>query len=232
MTERNLSAIAEKVRKMLRMGQANSGASDTEAAFAMEAAAALMLKHGIQVSLDDDATDIKAIKGEPLWQYDETWHRGCGVAAGYLYSCRVLFYGSRGISFVGRPDNIDACQQTMQYLVAEVERLYKVNLPKGLSKEDRAEYRRTFKYSCGRRLAARAWAILETLRNDDAKAIAATGSRALVIVQSVDAQLADIDAMLKAEGVKTITVKAKKLGRGTFDGQKAGNTVQLQKQVQ
>jgi hypothetical protein len=220
----------EKIKKLLRLGASNSGASDAEAESAMSMAAALMAKHAVQVTLDgDDAPE--AVRGAPDWKFDEVWHRECAAAAGYLYYCRAIFYGNKGIAFVGRPDNIEACNATLHYLVAEVERLYKANLPKGLDKATRAEYRRTFKFACGRRLAARAWAIMETLRNDDAKAIAATGSKALVVVQSIDTQLAEADDMLKAAGVKTAKNVMRKGGNGTLAGQRAGNTVQLQKQV-
>jgi hypothetical protein len=117
----------------------------------------------------------------------------------------------------------------MRYLVSEVERLYKINLPRGMSKIDRANFRSTFKYACARRIAARAWAIMETLRNDDAKAIAATGSRALVVVQSIDAMLAEANALLG--DVKSIAIRPKRPGLGTALGREAGNTVKLQKQL-
>jgi Protein of unknown function (DUF2786) len=221
----------EKIKKLLRLGQPNSGATDAEAHAAMQMASALMLKHNIEVNLDDDRAQ-GATQGQFRLGYDATWHYECASAAGLLYSCRlVISRGTATIAFVGRADNIQACEITTQYLCAEVERLYKVALPKGMSKEERAEYRRSFKFACGRRIAARAWAIMETLRNDDLKAIEATGSRALVIVESIDAQLAEADAMLASMGVKVQAVKAKRVGTGTIAGQTAGDSVELQKKV-
>lgn len=223
----------EKIKKLMRLGQPNSGATDAEAASAMEMASILMAKYAVQVTLDDD-TAPDAVKGDVDWKFDESWHQECGMASGYLYYCKPLFHRwgtQHGVSFVGRPDNITACELTLAFLVAEVERLYKVNLPKGLDKTTRAEYRRTFKFACARRLAARAWAIMETLRNDDAKAIAATGSKALVLVQSIDVQLAEAAAILEADGVKSKKAVTRKAGNGTDAGRAAANTVQLQKQV-
>lgn len=223
----------EKIKKLMRLGQPNSGATDAEAASAMEMASALMAKYAVQVTLDEDDAP-EAVRGKPDFKWDEVWHREVAAAAGFLYYCRVMWWGNNkygmGISFVGRPDNIEACEATMAFLAGEVERLYKLNLPKGLSKETRAEYRRTFKFACAHRLAARAWAIMEMLRHDDAKAIAATGQRALVVVQSIDEQLAEADALLG--DTKKAVVKVRKAGNGSAAGRAAANTVQLQKQVQ
>lgn len=218
-----------KIKKLLTVAQASSGATENEMMTAAAFASALMLKHNIEVQLDADEEE-GSVKGE--WQrgYDEPWHIQCASAAGFLYYCRPLIYRRIGVvEFVGRKDNIDACNATLAMLAGEVERLYKLNLPKGMSKIERANYRSTFKMACAMRLAARAWAIMQTLRNDDAKAIAATGSTALVVVQTIDKLLAEADAMLG--DVKAIAVKPRKPGLGTFDGRKAGDTVQLQKQV-
>jgi hypothetical protein len=219
-----------KIKKLLALGQANSGATEGEAESAMSMAAALMLKYNVQVQLDGD-DDKAAIKSKVIWDYSEIWHQSCASAAGYLYSCRPLIWRGMGggVQFVGRPDNIDAAQMTLAYLAEEVERLYKLNLPKGMSKNDRAEFRRTFKFACALRIAARAWAIMETLRQDDLKAIEATGSTALVIVQNIDAQLAEADALLG--DVKKAVARTYKGGLGTSLGKNAGDTVQLQKQV-
>jgi hypothetical protein len=221
--------IVAKIKKLLALGQANSGATDAEAEQAMRMAGALMLKHNIEVQLDDD-TLPEAKQGDMIAGWGEPWHIEVANAAAYLYSCRVIVWKRLGdVAFVGRPDNIDAARATADFLRAEVERLYKVNLPRGLSKQDRANYRSTFKFSCGRRLAARAWAIMETLRQDDAKAIEATGSRALVVVQSIDQMLAEADALLS--DVKKLPAKTYKFGLGSEDGRKAGDKIQMQKQV-
>jgi hypothetical protein len=226
MTDMNIVA---KIKKLLALGQANSGATDEEAATAMNMAGALMLKHNIEVQLDDD-TPPEAKQGDMIVGWGEPWHIEVANAAAYLYSCRVIVWKRLGdVAFVGRPDNIDAARATAEFLRAEVERLYKLNLPRGMTKTDRANYRSTFKFSCGRRLAARAWAIMETLRQDDVKALEATGSRALVVVQSIDQMLAEADALLS--DVKKLPARTYKFGLGSEAGRAAANTVQIQKQV-
>ena len=217
-----------KIKKLLAVAQAGSGATEAEAMTAAQFASALMLKHNIDVQLDDER-DEGAVEGE-IRICDEPWHIQCASAAGFLYYCKPLFWRRSGrVRFVGRRDNIEACEATMYMFVGEVERLYKLNLPKGMSKIDRANFRSTFKMACAMRIAARCWAIMETLRNDDAKAIAATGSKALVVVQTIDALLAEADALIG--DVKAMVVRPKKAGLGTALGRKAGDTVQLQKQA-
>lgn len=222
--------VVDKIKKLLALGQANSGATEAEAATAMNMAAALMLKHGIEVTLDE-GRDEGAIEGKWV-SYDDAWNLQCANAVGYLYSCKHMYQArAHVLAFVGRADNIAAAEATFAFLCTEVERLYKVNLPKGMSREDRANFRRTFKFACGRRLAARAWAIMETLRQDDVKALAATGSRALVVVQSIDAQLAEAGELLKNKGVKLVKHRGTADGLGTMAGRRAGDTVELQKRV-
>lgn len=219
-----------KIKKLLSVAQAGSGATENEAMVAAQFASQLMLKHNIDVQLDDEKEE-GSIKGE--WQrgYDEPWHIQCASAAGFLYYTKPLIYRRIGVvEFVGRADNIEACNMTLRMFTAEVERLYKLNLPKGMSKIDRANFRATFKMACAMRIAARCWAIMQTLRNDDAKAIAATGSKALVVVETIDALLAEADALIG--DVKSVAMRPRKQGLGSALGRKAGDTVQLQKQVQ
>lgn len=225
-----MSAIVDRIKKLLALGKANSGATENEAANAMTMAAALMAKHNLDVQLDEDGDVPGAIHGAMFDTETEGYHLECGAAASFLYSCRNVVARRAGrMAFVGRADNIAACEASFRFFVEEVERLYKMNLPKGLSKSDRADFRRSFKYACARRLAARAWAIMETLRNDDHKAIAATGSRALVIVESIDAQLAAADELLKDS--KQLIVRQRTSGLGTALGRQAGDTVKLQEQL-
>lgn len=222
--------IINKIKKLLAVAQAGSGATENEAMTAAAFASALMLKHNVEVQLDGD-DDEGAIHGEKQPGYDEPWHMQCASGAGFLYYCRPLIWRRSGnIKFVGRRDNIDACNDTLRMFAGEVERLYKLSLPKGMSKVERANFRATFKMACAMRIAARCWAIMETLRNDDAKAIAATGSKALVVVQTIDALLAEADAALG--DVKKAVARTPRAGLGTALGRKAGDTVKLQKQVQ
>lgn len=227
------SDIIERIKKLLRIGQPGSGATEEEASTAMGLAAALMLKHGLEVQLDDDRTP-ETVAGRWSGGYTEAWHLNVASAAGYLYSCRYIVRRRLGqFQFVGREDNVEACAMTMKWLCDEVERLYKLHLPKGMTKADRAEYRRTFKWACSMRLSARAWAIMEMLRQDDAKALEATGSRALVVVESIDQQLKAAEDWLEREmpNAKAVVVHPRAAGLGTLAGRDAGDTVELQRRM-
>lgn len=225
--------IAEKIKKLLRLAQANSGATEAEAAAAMEMAAALMTKHNIEVSLDDDLPK-GARQGDMKPGYDEDWHYQCANAVSTLYSLRYLFKRRAGlIGFVGRPDNIEAAHILLDFLIGEVERQYKLNLPRGMTKADRANYRKTFKFACARRLAERAWAIIDTLRRDDTRALAQTGSTALVVVQSIDQMLAEADELIRGmTNIRQVRLtRPRATGLGTLQGRRAGDNIKLNQQL-
>jgi hypothetical protein len=221
-----MTSINERIKKLLALGR-NSGATEAEAETAMGMAAALMLKHGI----DEDSLverKVGAEAGVRLDKFYEDWHYECAQAAATLYTSRALKYRNSGVSFVGRKDNIEACAEMTDYLVGEVERLYKVCLPKGMSKIDRANFRKTFKFACARRLFLRAVLIIDELKKG--KGVASVGSTALVVVESIAAQLREAEEfMMGSMNVKIRMERSKAAGLGTNAGRQAGDTVKLQR---
>jgi hypothetical protein len=225
--------IRNKIRALLARAAPGSGASENEQASAMNLAAMLMTRHGIQMSIEEAQEDPTGYGDLLPGEYGK-WERECGNAAAYLYSCRMVYYG-RGkdtqVRFVGRPDNVDAAGVTFLWLVKQVEELYKQALPRGLSKAVRAELRRTFKFACATRIRARAWRLVQTLANDDAVALPSTGSTALVVKSHQEKLFGEADAFLKSQNTRIAKVKSSKAGIGTQLGFMAGDTVQLQKAV-
>jgi hypothetical protein len=227
--------MREKIRAMLAKAKPGSGATEEEAASAMAMAMTLMAKFGIQVSLEEGEDQHSTWGGPTERNNYMMWHNECAGAAAVIYSCRHFIWTTdKGyqFEFVGRPDNIEAAKMTFLWLTDQVEALYKEALPPGLSKSTRAELRRTFKYACAIRIRGRAWKMMESLRNDDTLAIAATGSTALVIVKHDDALKAEADSLIaeKSNG-RTLTVRPRKAGVGTLLGFQAGDRVELNKQL-
>lgn len=75
---------------------------------------------------------------------------------------------------------------------------------------------------------------MEMLRKDDAKAIEATGSRALVVVESIDQQLNAAQELIDTElgaDAKKVIIHPRAAGLGTLAGRSAGDTVELQRRV-
>ena len=166
-------SIRDKIRKLLDLAK-NDGATEAEAETAMRFASALIMKHGIEES---SLKKVKLTTGrsETKEVIRDEWELWCAQAAGDLYSCRIVCYrGPQEFVFVGREANRDAALDTFGMIVAQVEKQYKIHLPRGLSKSARAEYRRTFKEACALRVYHRAKEVVQSLLKDE-EAIKSTG---------------------------------------------------------
>lgn len=183
-----LAKAQERIKKLLNMTVEN-GCSEDEQETALRLAAAAATKAGI----DLEAIRAEAAKaaGAPppkrsakFKSTQDVWkmHQVLAArAAGELYGVDVMEYTNGTLSFVGREENIELTEQTMMWLMRQVELLYKQNLPKGLSQRDRAQYRKNFKANCAYRVYQRAVELMRNMRYTDAGAQAATGQNALVV---------------------------------------------------
>lgn len=221
-----MDTIREKIRKLLAVaeGQAN----EHESAQAMAMASALMMKHGIN---RDELGDKSSVGEGSHFPVEYKWYKIAAQAAGLLYGT-VAFgnYGWTTFRFVGRPENIEASQDTLAFIILQVEALYKSHLPKGLSKADRAEFRRTFKQSCIMRVYQRCHDIVEEQKRVDAPL---SDCRALVIVEH--RKLLEEEAMDYINGAGGVTEKARavkiRYTPGSVAGFAAGDAVDLHRKV-
>lgn len=152
----------------------------------MRMAAGLAARGGIELESvrqkDSTAAERKAIK-KAVSQEFKIHQLFSAQAAAVLYGCDIFTYdqGRQGVLFVGREENVEMAEQTMFWLMRQVELLYKQHLPKGLSQRDRAEYRKTFKAACAQRVHHRAVELMIQMKNDERTAQEATGQNALVV---------------------------------------------------
>lgn len=224
----DLSSIKDKIRKMMALGAAGSGASEEEAATAMRMAMGLMARHGIdQATLGGakPSARMAARVDREIKPYEVM----TAQAAGTLYGCRVLFWksGKLGFAFIGRPDNTDAAEVTMMWLTQQVEELYKANLPKGMTQKERAEYRRTFKVACAHRVYQRA---LDFVRNP--QQIATDIKSTALVVGDYFKQLQGENQVVMADmSIKKSRARGTQAGSGTMAGFRAGDSVKLHRQV-
>lgn len=223
-----MSDIHNKVKKLLMMTTEN-GASEEEMATAMRLAAGLMMRHNI-TQAELGVTPEQAKRGDKISAKFEKWQVVLANAAGHLYACRVIFYdnGKGGLLFAGRPENIDAAQATMFYLLTQVETLYKKNLTAGLTQKARGEYRKTFKFACALRVEQRAVRMMEELQSNDAAALQATTHKALVVRGQMLILQDEADQLVSGTKKKQLSQKA---GSGTLDGQRAGDQVKLRQEL-
>lgn len=186
--EEEVAKAKARIAKLLNMTQ-DKGCTEDEEANAMRMAAGIAAKLGI---------DLEAIRpaGAPKPQLNrkkeyrslKVYEAYCVEAAGVLCGVEVECdnFGKHGFGFFGREENVEMAEQTMLWLVRQVELLYKEALPRGLSKRDRAEFRASFKDACGKRIFQRAKQLMAELKSDDRFAQQATGHNALVVANHFD----------------------------------------------
>lgn len=178
-------SLKDKIRKLMNMTVEN-GCTEDEQESAMRMAAGLAARAGIELEAlrqkDATAAERKAIK-KAVNQEFKLHQVLSAQAAAALYGCDLYLYdgGKQGLLFVGRDENIEMAEQTMFWLMRQVELLYKQSLPRGMTQSARAEFRRTFKAACAHRVYQRALELMRELKSNEQAAQAATGQNALVV---------------------------------------------------
>lgn len=225
-------AIKEKILKLLNVKREH-GSSEAEVNFAMAAASKLMLAHGISQS---ELHQSQAVAGRSeTTEVDTDWQKVLAHCAGNLFGCMTLFSrssssGAPVFYYIGRPENHDAAKQTFNYLCDQVERLYKISLPRGMTQRDRANYRRTFKYACANRVYHRADGLIAEMKRGEMTLEGhAAGSTALVVQGYFDKLSDEVDEFLKKTNmtIRTIQPKVRHAGLGTAAGRSAAESVNL-----
>ena len=224
--------IRDKIRKLLALAR-DKGATENEASNAMTMATALMAKYRI----DQSELEVKSsITGSCMFGDWYLWAARVVGAAAELCAVRWSIHASgpdsfNAINFYGPELDMHMAADMFNYLLNEVEKAYKRDLPKGMTKAERSEFRKTYKFACANRLWTRAGDIVQEMKRND-QAAKATGSRALVVAASFDQQLSEIEEWMKQQGMK-LTHKAQKakVGSGTFAGHVAGDTININAKV-
>lgn len=236
-----MSDILDKIRKLMAMADKNSGATEAEMETAMGMAQALMMKHAIS----EDALEVHEAGVDRHWVEDDDGHyyafdiwaiplAGAAGALNLVQMWRSRSGNDVKFSFVGRKDACVAADLMLRTLAREVERLYKLNLPRGLDKRDRAEYRRNFKFACATRIQQRAWEMERLLRTDDRKAKEMTGSTALVVVSTIKQRMDEINqwvAVQYPKGGKVAKPTKRRYGYGSADGLRAGDHAKIREEL-
>lgn len=234
-----MSSIKEKIAKLLAVAH-DKGATENEAATAMQMAMRLMTQHGI-TEADFKKIEKKAIEGAAM-EADKRWMQWMANAAGKLYGAKSVRYrhpiNGDTVRFVGREDIIDAAQLTYGWLCAQIETFYKQALPRGLSKNERAEFRRTFKEGCALRVYARVEDLVKEMMANDAAASealalpAAKTGTALAIISHRQELEDEVEAFFAEAGIRKSNRQVSvRYGTGTAAGHRAGDRVKLRQEV-
>lgn len=192
--------IVDKIRKLMAMADKNSGATEHEMATALSMAQALMMRHAIEEDEIKDrvapGVNERTVRGKDAREF-KPWMGNLAEASAKLNMCHALqskhkvtkemtFY------FIGRPEATEAAELLFAQLIKETVRLFKMNMPKHLPWAERRRYRENFKFACSVRINQRVDRMLMEMRNDNAKAIAATGSTALVVATTMEQRFKEI----------------------------------------
>lgn len=216
-----MTDIRDKIRKLLAMAE-HEGGNDHERQRAMSLASELMMRHGIE--RDQIGGEKPKVARGDKFNMDYDWYRDAANAAATLYGCRAVFWANTHFTFVGREDNRGAAQDTMAFLVLQVEAAYRASLPKGLSKTERADYRRSFKRTASNRL----WQRAQEAVAQQAKAPSAGGT---ALVLHMGQLIAEVDEALKEMGTRTARSRKSYSGSGTMAGWNAANAMDLNRPV-
>jgi hypothetical protein len=222
-----MSAIHDKIRKLLAVAHGN--ANEAESEVAMKMAATLMAKH--QITQDELGVTKEDVMEGDLFEMSDKWQFHAAHAAGVLYGATPVRTRDFGwVGFVGRPSNINAAQDTMAYIVVQVEALYKAALPKGLTKRARAEFREDFKKACALRVYQRCLKIVDDLRREKD---AVKGVNALVVQDHFKKMKEENEAFLSDRPpLKPSKALLTKQRIGSFVGHKAGDLVEINRTVE
>lgn len=223
-------SIKDKIRKLLAVGNAESGATEEESETAMRMAAMLMARHGI-ASDALGGEKPKARLGELRRERFYPFKVYTAQAAGILYGCQVLLYdrGAKGLRFIGRSDNLDAADETYAWFLVQMEALYKSVRPDYLHGQALATWRGTFQVACALRVYARAKEAIVELQKPSNN----TGSTALVVVDYFKTLQSENAIALReaAPNARSTTVGGMKAGSGSYAGMRAGDQVKLRREV-
>ncbi len=222
-----MSSVVDRIKKLLALAANNS--NEAEAAAAMAKASSLMLAHGLSES------EVNRVAQQLEYGSKFDRHNAqLGLLAhvvNTLYGTTHVTYTDHTFHFLGRPELVQVAEATYVHLVKAVEHLYRIALPRGLPKHERARFRTDFKRACSFRLLARAHEIREA---HEASPPDVEGASRALVISHFDNLKSEIHDFLAQDP----TVKQRKpralLLRDTAAaglGARAGDTIPLQPEL-
>jgi hypothetical protein len=151
---------------------------------------------------------------------DKDYFKILGHAVKAMTGVSLIYFSDGTYRLAGTRVNVQIAQSLLLFLAEQVEAMYKIYLPRGMSKSDRATYRKDFKRNCAIRIKQRC---------DDFKLDHTDNTgRALVAMQS---ELeAEVEAFFAKNSVKTVKskIRIRTHTRGASDGRLAGDAAAIQ----
>lgn len=212
-----MTDIHSKIGHLLEL--ANRNPSEEEAANAMDMARKLMMKYNID---QRDLGTVSSVDYGEAHTLDRDYFKLLSSAVKIMTGVSMVTFGNDTFKLVGTKVNVQVAHKLLMFLAEQVESLYKIYLPKGMSKRDRANYRKDFKRACAARIVDRC----NNARFHDSPV---TGRELVVIQQELEKE---VEAFLASKSVRIAKPMSIRFGsRGGIDGIMAGNNAALQPRV-
>lgn len=213
-----MTDIHNKIQHLLEL--ANNNPSEDEAANAMNMARKLMMKYNIQLR---DLGTVSSVSYGEAHTLDRDYFKILGHAVKIMTGVTMVYFADDTFKMAGTRVNVQIAHQLLMFLAEQVESLYKIYLPKGMSKRERAQYRKDFKRACAIRIKDRC----DKARFHDNPVT----SRELVVIQNELEK--EVEAFLEKQLVRMVKSKTqiKLHTKGGRDGLMAGDSAALQPRV-
>lgn len=207
--------IQEKIRAMLRQASETTHAPEAAAFYAK--AHELMAKYNISQDQLGEHHDL--VRGSERFNQTVKWVWLLSASAAKLMSCNVLLNEERLCYFAGRASNVEMAEEVFNHYSDQLNKYYRLALPRGLSQSDRATFRRNFKDAA----AAVVW--------DRVCAIVAANARALIVspVQLEEEWEKLTGCKHNPKNLKNVVIRHNSVG--TQAGAIAGHLIELGKEI-
>jgi len=210
-----MSDIHEKIINLLAL--ASNNPSEEEAATAAAMARKLMLKHNIDERDLGHKSSVEYSGGGALDR--DYWSLLMGGVQ-QLIPAKALIYNNESYRWVGTKVNAQIADQLLDFWARQVEHQYKIHLPPGMSKGERAKYRKDFKRSCALRIVIRAQALKDAQNADKS-----TGTSLVVMQSALEREIEEFLADKNIRSRKPMKIDTN--SRGGRDGFSAGANVHI-----
>jgi len=210
-----MSSIAEKIRQLIAKASSTDNTHESEAFYAK--AHELMVKYNIEENTLTEPSDL--VRGEQRFDGSSKWVWILSASASCLIGVNILVNPKDGLSyFAGRPMNVKMAEELFDHYVEQVNRYYKMALPKGLSKSGRGVFRSNFREGAAQVIFHRVCEIISA------------NSRALIVSPlQLDEEIEKLTGQKQPRKTKDLVIKHDSVG--THAGRIAGHLVELGKTI-
>ena len=215
-----MSDIHEKIINLLELSRNNP--SEEEAAQAGAMARKLMLKHEID-ERDLGRTSNVDYNGET--SIDRDYFRLLASGVSEMIPAKPIIFNGSEIRWAATRINAQIADQLIMFWAEQVEALYKIHLPRGMTKSARAQYRKDFKRNC-------AVGIIHRAREIKKQNILDEGEKGTALVVIEDQMMVEINDFLAKQNItKGRGMKIRHDTVGAAHGRQAAASVQMQRGV-